>query len=77
VLIDKGRWGVPRNGMVFEKRDGALVLVSRATFEDRPDVSIVTESEWTVYQIGQFTETKHYFGIAGIPVIDESGLING
>jgi hypothetical protein len=29
ALAEGGRWGVPRSGLIFEKREGELVLVER------------------------------------------------
>jgi len=55
-LNDKGRWVVPRSGLIFERRGNKLILVQSLPMEDEN------------FQVLDFMAIKHEFGVAGITV---------
>jgi len=77
MMAEGGRWGVPRSGLIFAKRDGALVLVDRAPFaviaqaaSEGLDVP-ASPDELRVYQDDDYELIRDKFGAAGIPVRSE------
>jgi hypothetical protein len=64
-LAPGGVWGIPRSGMVFEKRDGALVLV--AQMPHMPEMPI-TEEQLVEQQESEFNGVRENFGKAGVVV---------
>lgn len=55
-LTEGGRWGIPRSGLVFTKREGKLILVERS-----PGFPAEAQDR-------DFAETKKHFELAGIEV---------
>jgi hypothetical protein len=58
-LADNGVWGVPRNGLTFQRRGQRLVLIKRASGFD------------TSYQENEYQLTKRQFAIADIEVTED------
>jgi hypothetical protein len=54
LLEDGGRWGIPRSGIIFQRRGETLVLVA-------PDI---LSSD----QLGEYEDVKQHFEAAGITV---------
>lgn len=77
LLAEGGVWGVPRNGLVFTKRNGRLELTERMPFT--PELAEAagagkdvpkTAGELRAYQDAELEETRKQFGAAGIEVVD-------
>jgi hypothetical protein len=73
TLRQQGVWGVPRSGLVFQKRGDKLVLIERMPH----DHSLVSgqpmpmgAAELRAYQDEDFEVIRREFGLAGIEVID-------
>ena len=64
-LADGGVWGVPRSGLIFQKRDDKLILTERMPFaEDMPP----TKEKFAMQQEADYKEIKRVFEMAGITV---------
>ena len=66
TLSEGGAWGIPRSGLVFQKRGGMLVLV-----DQMPHVEAmpITPAQLAEQQQGDFDATKVEFGRAGVLVV--------
>lgn len=78
-LAEDGVWGVPRSGLVFQKRAGGLALIERMPYlpelgvaaargEDVP----VSAEALLAYQDEDFAAIREHFRAAGIEVTDET-----
>lgn len=65
AMNEGGIWGVPRSGLVFEKRNGALVLTA-----EMPWVPFMPmkKDEWWDHQTGDFNAIREHFAAVGIRV---------
>lgn len=71
LLAEWGTWGIPRSGLIFQKRGEQLVLVNRMPW--MPEMGDeITEHELRLQQDREFDENRKWFGEAGIPIIDET-----
>ena len=66
-IADNGTWGVPRSGLLFQRRGDTLVLTAR--MPHHPDMPL-TEHQLANYQQTDFEDIKKHFGAAGIAVLD-------
>jgi hypothetical protein len=75
MLADRGIWGVPRNGLIFQRRGDKLVNVDRMPFmpgmEDPEKNCPHTAAELEAYQDQEFQDTVEHFAAAGITVTKE------
>ena len=69
TLEDGGTWGVPRSGLIFNRRGNTLVLVGRLPYDPAMPC---TAAELHAQQQSDFNSTKREFAKAGIEVIDET-----
>jgi hypothetical protein len=67
LMAEEGVWGVPRWGLVFQKRGDRLVLIERMPHE--PGMPMTTAQVRELQDDG-FAATRQEFGLAGIEVID-------
>lgn len=75
MMNEGGVWGVPRSGLIFQKNDGALVLVNRMPWTDELaqaaadglDVPATAE-ELRAYQDSDYELIRGRFEAAGITV---------
>jgi hypothetical protein len=75
MLAQGGVWGVPRSGLIFQRRGDTLVNTMRMPFmpemadpsKDCPH----TAAELEVYQEEEFQDTVEHFKAAGITVTKE------
>jgi hypothetical protein len=74
-LAPGGTWGVPRSGLIFQKRDGKLVLINRMPHEILAPEFAMSEKELLKFQDEDYDVIKLHFEGAGIPVEkgDEGG----
>lgn len=70
-LADNGVWAVPRSGLVFTKKDGALVLTARMPYDERMPGDAAALS---AYQQNDYECIKREFAAAGIDVKQEVKL---
>lgn len=77
LLADGGIWGVPRSGLIFQRRAGALVLMNRIPFSEMAGAAELgldvprTEAELVDYQDRDFDAIAGRFRAAGIEVRKE------
>jgi hypothetical protein len=65
MLRDGGVWGVPRSGLIFQRRGDELVLINRMPYtEELP----VTPEQLAEQQRSDITVITAHFGAAGIVV---------
>lgn len=65
TLRDGGVWGVPRSGLVFEKRGQKLVLISMMPYvKEMPG----TPEQLHAYQMEDYRLIREKFGQAGVIV---------
>ena len=65
MMKDGGVWGVPRSGIVFQRRGEELVLIDRMPhMKEMP----VTPAQLDQHQQADFDVVKAHFGAAGIRV---------
>jgi hypothetical protein len=69
IIADGGTWAIPRSGLIFTKRGGALVLTSRMPHD--PAMPI-TAAQLREQQDSDYDGTVLHFGAAGIAVTDET-----
>ena len=67
MLAEGGEWAVPRNGLIFQKKSGSLVLVARMPYDTPMPLSA---SELRAYQDDDYAAIKRHFEVAGISVTD-------
>lgn len=66
MLREGGRWGIPRSGLLFEKRNGQLTLVaSMPHVAEMP----ITAEQLKRQQDSDFNATVERFGRVGIQVV--------
>jgi len=65
IMADGGTWGIPRSGLIFQRRGQTLVLM--ATLPHDPGMPIDT-AELKRQQDADFEIIKKHFGAAGIEV---------
>jgi hypothetical protein len=65
MLADKGVWGIPRSGLVFQKQGDALVLVDRMPYMEGLPIS---DEQFVEQQDNDYKETCENFGAAGVKV---------
>ncbi len=65
MLVDGGVWGVPRSGLVFTRRDRALVLTAIMPHEPTMPLS---PCQLRRYQARDYADIRRHFQAAGIPV---------
>ena len=72
MLAEGGMWAVPRSGLIFNKRDGKLVLKMVAPFfsgmADDEGNMLEDADSLLLYQRNDYEAVKFYFGEAGIEV---------
>lgn len=68
-MRDKAIWGIPRNGLLFERQGNELVLIGRQPYHPGMGGS---ERRWLQYQESQLEETREHFAAAGVTVRDAS-----
>jgi hypothetical protein len=75
ILAEGGIWGVPRNGLMFQRRGNKLVNFDRMPFD--PQMAKLaadgcdlphTAAELEAYQEQEFLDTVEHFAAAGITV---------
>ena len=67
MMKDGGVWGIPRSGVVFQRRGEELVLIDRMPhMEEMP----VTPAQLDRHQQDDFDVVKAHFEAAGITVRD-------
>jgi hypothetical protein len=72
-LRDRGVWGIPRSGLIFEKREEAreFAVVARMPHEEgmlRFDGEPLTAAEFAVQQQAEVDGTRARFAVLGITV---------
>lgn len=70
TMQDGGSWGIPRSGLIFNKRGNALVLV--AVMPHDPAMPVTAE-QLREQQTSDYQGTVLHFGAAGIAVTDATG----
>ena len=70
IIANGGSWGVPRSGLIFNKRGNTLVLIARMPHD--PAMPI-TAAQLREQQDTDYAGTVLHFGAAGIEVIDKTG----
>ena len=65
MMADGGTWGIPRCGLIFQRRGGELVLVAQMPWTSAMPV---TEAELLKQQDAEYEATRAAFTDAGIPV---------
>jgi hypothetical protein len=65
MLREGGVWGIPRNGLVFQKQGDGLVLISKMPHVEGMEPS---PEELAAYQEDEYRLIKDHFEAAGIPV---------
>lgn len=70
-LRDGGVWGIPRSGLIFQKRAGAreFAVVARMPHEEGMPLSA---AELAVQQQAEVDGTRARFAVLGITVPDET-----
>lgn len=64
-LAQGGVWGIPRSGLIFEKRGHDLVLTSQMPhIKEMP----ITPEQLAEQQESEYENVKRHFGLAGITV---------
>jgi hypothetical protein len=71
LLADGGTWAIPRSGVVFQKREGELVLIERMPWDESMPI---TEERLRKYQNEEYAAVKLNFEKVGIPVRDETSV---
>ena len=72
-LRDGGTWGVPRSGLVYNKREGKLVLTAFMPW--MPEMTgTITPSQLLEQQRSDHESNKRHFADAGITIEDVAGL---
>ena len=69
IMREGGTWGVPRSGLIFQKRSGKLVLTMR--MPHMPQMP-VTPEQLKRQQDGDFNVIRKHFAAVGVAVEDES-----
>jgi hypothetical protein len=69
TIRDGGVWGIPRSGLLFQKRGNALALTARMPHD--PAMPI-TSAQLREQQDSDYEGTVLHFGAAGITVTDET-----
>jgi hypothetical protein len=64
-MAEGGTWGIPRSGLVFQKRANKLVLIARMPHEAGMPMSA---QELQESQDGDYAAVKEHFEAAGISV---------
>lgn len=71
ALTDRGYWGVPRSGLVFQKRGEVLALTDRMPHvEDMP----ASPRQIRTLQDDDFDGIRQLFGDIGVEVVDLSEM---
>lgn len=65
MLHDKGVWGIPRSGLIFQKQGDALVLIDRMPYMEGMPIS---DEELATQQDHDYEDTCENFGAAGVKV---------
>ena len=73
-IADGGTWGVPRSGLVFNRKGRTLVLVMRLPHD--PDMPLTPE-QLQEYQQSDYEIIRRRFEAAGIPVTDATNATTG
>lgn len=68
-LAEGGAWGVPRSGLIFNKRGEELHLVARMPHDPAMPC---TREQLEEQQDADFNGVKDNFGAAGVTVVDKS-----
>jgi len=64
-LAEGAMWGVPRSGMIFQRRGNALVLIGKMPHEEGMPIS---SDELTVQQAAEYESIRQHFEAAGFDV---------
>lgn len=64
-LADRGSWGIPRSGLVFQKQGDELVLTARMPHDPAMPV---TAEQLVEQQNADFEGTRRHFAEAGVTV---------
>lgn len=72
MMSNAGVWGVPRSGLVFQKREHKLVLIAQMPWSDELPM---TNEELVEYQEVDYNCIKARFEAAGIEVERDEELI--
>jgi len=69
MLNEGGRWGVPRSGLMFQKRAGKFICTERL-----PHIAVMTltPEQWRDQQDWDFNGVRECFAAIGITVEDHS-----
>lgn len=67
LLREGGQWIVPRSGLVFEKRDGALWLIVEMPWTHALD-GVVTAEQLREQQDDEYETIRRFFAAEGIDV---------
>lgn len=65
LMAEGGMWGVPRSGLMFQRRGEKLILISRMPWAEGMPIS---KNELVEQQEQDYEQIQHYFGLAGITV---------
>lgn len=71
ALKDGGVWGIPRTGLVFERRGSSLILIDVMSYE--PGM-LSTADELALAQAEEYNQIKGYLEEVGITVGREVGI---
>lgn len=66
LVSEHGTWAIPRSGLVFQKKEGKFVLVSKL-----PAIASDTKKEWEQLQEEDYQSIKEHFKAAGIEITRE------
>jgi len=73
TLTEGGAWGVPRSGLLFQRRQEHLILVSRMPWKDGIGMSA---EQLRQYQKADYQVIAKHMASAGITVLDETGVMS-
>ena len=78
-LVDRGRWAVPRSGLIFERRGTVLHLVSRMPFTDELSAAATAGRDvpadaaaLRTYQDRDLALIRSRFEEAGLAIVDST-----
>lgn len=66
-LADGGTWGIPRSGLMFQRRGEELLLTDRMPWEAG---MMYSAAELARFQADDFEGVREHMGAAGITVLD-------
>ena len=67
MLADGGKWGIPRSGLVFQRRGDRLVLIALMPWDPSMEGRI-TREQLDEQQADEYEQNRRHFEAAGITV---------